>query len=261
MTDDNSDRYDRTNGASSLNALLGNVKEVEPPLLGRSLEWWEQRDREVAQSKAYLAERAEQHRMTERAGELRDNGFPEMFVTQALAGLRDTPAMKQARSFAAGIFPDNSSLPMKLLVLAGGVGAGKTTAATWVALKGADPRPAFVRIAELERRGRYDKNLDEWLRDKTSLVIDDVGAEVLDGKNVFRSLLDEIVDKFYSNRRTLVMTTNLRPIRLPENERKAPNDHQEQFYERYGERIWSRFSQAGLWADCGTSDLRQELQP
>ncbi len=243
MSDDD---YKRTEAAVTVIDAIASVNNFDPPTLGYSPEWWDARDREVAQQRAKDAAAAEQSRMTARAGELRDNGFPEMFVTAALGELADTIAMKHARMFV--------HLPRKLLVLAGGVGAGKTTAATWVALKGQDPRPGFVRVSELERRGRYDKKLDEWLRDKTSLVVDDVGAEVLDGKGVFRSLMDEIVDIFYSNRRTLVMTTNLRPARVNA-------DEEEQFVERYGARVGSRIRQLGVWGDCGTRDMRREVKP
>lgn len=240
MSDD--DEYNRTKSATPFGQLVPFVKNVEPPTLGYSDEWWAQRDREVALARQQDALATEQQRMAARSAELRENGFPEMFVMAALGQLNDTLAMKFARLFV--------DTPRKLLVLAGGVGAGKTTAAAWVALKGQDPRPGFMRISELERRGRYDKRLDEWLKDKTSLVIDDVGAEVLDGKGVFRSLMDEVVDIFYSNRRTLVMTTNLRPAR-----EKA--DEEEQFFERYGDRVWSRVGQLGVWGDCGTRDLRR----
>jgi DNA replication protein DnaC len=245
MTDDNQDNYRRSASVSSMGQLVPLVRNVEPPSLGYSPEWWEQRDREVADQRAKDVAANELSRMAGRAGELRENGFPEMFVAAALGQLDDTIAMKFAQQFMY--------LPRKLLVLAGGVGAGKTTAAAWVALKGQDPRPGFLRISELERRGRYDKKLNEWLKDKTSLVIDDVGAESLDGKGVFRSLMDEVVDIFYSNRRTLVMTTNLRQTRSTQGE-------EEQFFERYGLRVWSRIAQLGVWGDCGVRDLRMEPQ-
>jgi DNA replication protein DnaC len=240
---------DRTGRPQTLDAAIANVEAtVDFETLGHSLEWWEQRDREVKAEIEQATAEAERSRMLSRSSELRDNGFPEMFVTAALGELAETPAILRARAFIQLV----ERMPRKrLLLLAGGVGAGKTTAATFVLLKGQDPRPGFMRINELERRGRYDKKLDEWLKDKTSLVIDDVGAESLDGKGVFRSLLDEIVDMFYGNRRTLVMTTNLRPVR-------EATDKEDQFRERYGERIWSRLGQVAMWGDCGTRDLRRE---
>lgn len=249
------DNYARTKAPATVGSLLGDVDGVEElqklATLGRSPEWWEQHDRKIDEINARNAADAERARMLERAGELRDNGFPDMFVTAALGELADTLAVKHARLFVGAMI----QLPRRrTLVLAGGVGAGKTTAATWALLKGQDPRPGFLRASELERRGRYDKHLDEWLKDKTSLVIDDIGAESLDGKGVFVSLLDEVVDIFYSNRRTLVMTTNLRPRK----ENADDKDEDPQFKERYGERVWSRLSQVAEWGDCGTRDLRRE---
>jgi DNA replication protein DnaC len=242
MTDDNQDRYERKVDAATVKALIGEIDNLDPPMLGRSLEWWEQRDREVAEAKARSTADLEKQRITRRAVELQESGFPERFVSAALGQLDDTTAMKAVGTFVY--------LPNKLLVLSGGTGVGKTTAVTWVALMGQDPRPGFLRVNELERRGRYDKKLDEWLKEKTSLVIDDVGAEFLDGKGAFRSLMDEIVDAFYANRRMLAMTTNLRP-------KRDAADEQEQFLERYGERVWSRLYQSGLWVNCGNRDLRR----
>jgi DNA replication protein DnaC len=234
------DRYERVEGVRTLAALTPDIDGVET--LMSSVDWKEQ-DRRVAELKARDVVMLERSRMLTRAAELYDNGFPRMFVDAAMQDLRDTEPMRQARLFV--------HLPKTILVLAGGVGAGKTTAAAWLSLKGQDPRPGFIRIAELERRGRYDKTLGPWLDDKTSLVIDDVGAEYMDGKGAFRSLLDEVIDVFYSNRRRLVMTTNLRP-------KRTGADEQEQFQERYGERVWSRLTQMGVWSDCGTRDLRKE---
>lgn len=206
-------------------------------------EWWEKREKELAQTRARDVALTEAVRVNERAGELKDNGFPLLFVDSALAGLEDTTALRHSRLFVQTY--------SRILVLAGGVGCGKTTAATWVALKGQDPRPGFIRTSELERRGRYDKELGKWFEDRTSLVIDDVGTEVLDGKGVFRSLLEEVLDVFYSNKRRLVITTNLRP------KKTRPAD-EPQFFERYGARVWSRVTQAGEWGDCGMTDMRRE---
>ena len=242
------DNYKRTRAPAALGDLVPDVKNADPPLLGYPPEWWEQRDREVAAMRARDAEQLEHARVIERSGELRDNGFPSMHIDAALGELADTQAMRHAQLF---VRLAQAGLHKRIIILGGGVGVGKTTAATWIALKGQDPRPGFIRINELERRGRYDKNLDAWLKDKTSLVIDDVGAESLDGKGVFRSLLDEIIDMFYANRRTLVMTTNLQPCRKGENE-------PDQFFERYGERAWTRIEQLGEWGPCGMQNLRQD---
>lgn len=197
---------------------------------------WAQRDRTVAALRAQQDAGAELHRMRQRAGLLRDNGFPEESLRAALLTKPlETVALGHARQFM--------QLPMKCFVLAGGCGVGKSTAATFLALKRDDSQPGFIRSSELERRGRYDKKLAEWLKDRTSLVLDDVGAEVLDSKGVFQSLMDEVVDRLYAARSTLVITTNL---------------SEQQLIERYGARAWSRIGQRGIVGSCGMRDLRRE---
>jgi DNA replication protein DnaC len=177
------------------------------------------------------AERAEQqHRI---AVEMKDAGkFPARFVDAALAP-SDTPAMRLGSTHLAS--------KKTVLVLAGSVGCGKTTAAAWIALNAGGSSPGFIRAASLERRGRYDKRLDPWLESRSSLVIDDLGDEVV--HDVFRSLLDEVCDMFYADGRRLVITTNLL---------------EKGFVERYGQRLASRLSEVGSWASCGNRDLRRD---
>ncbi len=241
MTDETKD-YPRAREARTVDAAIG-AGDIDFETLGYPKEWWDERDRKVREQLAQATANHEHAMLLQRAGELRDNGFPELFVTAALGDLEDTTAMKAARTF--------KYMPKRMIAFGGGVGCGKTTAATYIALKGEDPRPGFVRVSELERRGRYDRDFDDWLSSKTSLVVDDLGSEYMDGKGAFRSLMDHVVDMFYADRRTLVMTTNLRP-------RKTVDTDEDQLYERYGERVWSRLNQSGLWVDCGTRDLRKE---
>lgn len=198
--------------------------------------------RQLAEREA--ADRAEQRRKL--ATELRDPAtgkFPTKLVDAALTPTVETTAMQSARKYLAG--------PKLAIVLAGGTGTGKSTAAAWVALEAGGSSPGFIRASTLERRGRYSKTLDAWIETRSMLVIDDLGDEVLDGKGVFRSLLDELIDTFYGYRRRLVITTNLR-------QRKDRVDDEPQFTERYGGRIASRFAEVGLWADCGARDLRRD---
>lgn len=200
-------------------------------------DWWARRDRELAAREAEQNATAERDRMRRRALLLRENGFTDVSLHGALlAKPVETVALKHARLF--------EQLSHKALVLAGATGVGKSTAATWCALKREDSAPGFVRAGELERRGRYDRTMETWLSARTSLVIDDLGAEVLDSKGVFRSLLDELLDRFYASRLVLIITTNL---------------HAPQLVDRYGDRVQSRLKQRGVWADCGTRDLRMEV--
>ncbi len=73
MNDDNQDNYRRSASASSMGQLVPLVHNVEPPSLGYSPEWWEQRDREVADQRAKDVAANELSRMAGRAGELRDH--------------------------------------------------------------------------------------------------------------------------------------------------------------------------------------------
>jgi len=231
------DDHERSGPTTAAEALL--VAFRVPDL---SDEAWAVRDAEVAASKLADETAAADAAVRIRAQSLKTaSGFPARSVDAALeAG--ETTAMAAARRFLQA--------KRSVLVLAGGVGAGKTTASAWLALEAGGSIPAFIRAAELESRGRYDRELRAWLRGKTMLVIDDIGAESLDGKGNFQSLLDEIVDLFYGDRKLVVMTTNLRP--------KTTDPKVPQFNERYGERIASRLFEVGTWADCGTTDLRRK---
>lgn len=279
------DNYDRTNGQSSLAALVNNALGEAVIDAGKYTDaWWTQREQELADEQAKNVARTERDRMRHRAemlvhseGQAGLRGrFPRWAVENAQNVSLDTLAMRHSReflaksgqAFAAGtrrFLGERDSDdepprdPARILVLAGGTGGGKTTAAAWIALKGDDALPGFILASELERRGRYDKDLRTWLPERTSLVIDDLGAELLDGKGVFRSWLDEIFDAFYSSKRRLVITTNLK-TRIDDAHRDAcradGTEPEPQFRERYGDRVRSRFMQVGMWAQCGNVDIR-----
>lgn len=219
------------------------------------LEYWDARDAELVALRL-AQERAEAAKgLLAKAQALRVSaGFPERAVERAL-NPGETEAQAAARRFIAR---DKSAL-----VLAGGTGTGKTSSATWLALHHGGSNPAFLRAGEFEARGRYDKELRNWLRGKTMLVLDDIGAEPMDGKAYFRGLLDETIDMFYGHKRRLVITTNL-TARIPEpkpGEAKPKVRPEPQFLERYGERIASRLFEVGSWAGCGNHDLRRHPLP
>lgn len=278
------DNYKRRNNDARLASLLNDV--CGDTVLDASQytdAWWAKREQELADMRAKHAAREERERMRDRAELLvhteGQSGsrcrFPRWAVEGALKATLDTDAMKHSRMFLDEAMRyrlaadqrrlgerdgDSAREPSRILVLAGGTGGGKTTAAAWLGLKGTDRMPGFIRASELERRGRYDKDLREWLPERTSLVIDDLGAEVLDAKGVFRSLLDEIVDDFYSSKRRLIITTNLKG-KIDDAHRAecvaAGRDPEPQFRERYGDRVRSRVIQIGQWAECGNTDLRE----
>lgn len=152
--------------------------------------------------------------------------------------LRDVPALSHVRRFR-DVPPGD---PKSILVLLGGTGCGKTTASAWLAADVGGSRPGLVRAGELERAGRYDRELAAWILDRTLLVVDDLGVEYQDGRGAFRSLLDELIDVAYSHRRKMVITSNL---------------DEQGIADRVGARIWSRFAVSAEIVHCGSVDLRR----
>jgi hypothetical protein len=279
------DNYKRRNGEAKLASLLNDVcGETVLDASQYTDAWWTKREQELANERAHNAAQSERDRMRKRAEIMAHTEgqagsrcrFPRWVVEAAQRIKLDTPALKHSRQFLhaaelARIAYDARRLgerddeppppdPKSIFILGGGTGGGKTTTAAWLVLKGTDPMPGFIRASELERRGRYDDELKKWVPERTSLVIDDLGAEVLDGKGVFKSFLDEIFDDFYSSGRRLIITTNLLP-RITDAMRaeaeKQKTEPELQFRERYGDRVRSRFVQAGQWAECGNKDLRE----
>jgi hypothetical protein len=278
------DNYKRRNDGAKLASLLNDVcGDTVVDASKYTDAWWANREQDLADERAKHAAREERERMRDRAELLiHTEGqagsrcrFPRWAVEGALRTSLDTPALKHSRKFIDASIRERFAADQRrlgerdddpapeaprILVLAGGTGGGKTTAAAWIGLKSTDRMPGFIRASELERRGRYDKELKVWIPERTSLVIDDIGAELLDGKSVFRSFLDEIVDDFYSSKRRLIFTTNLKPKIDDAYKAECARDNRDpepQFRERYGERVRSRVVQVGQWSDCGNADLRE----
>ena len=122
-----------------------------------------------------------------------------------------------------------------LVVLAGGVGVGKSVAAAhWLATKLGDVTPG----PHMGRRWYVFGTLppfgplfDEACRVRAA-VLDDVGTEVHDESDRSRSMMDAIVNERHSNGRSTCITTNLDAAR---------------FRERYGERVYDRLRGDGIW--------------
>jgi DNA replication protein DnaC len=228
---------------------------------------WATRDREVANQRAADAVKERELVRKKRCELLRSDEcrFPLLAIEHAATVgqprsdgtmLSDTLAIGHARRFTVS--------DRRVLVLAGGVGTTKTTAATWLAIDPdiAGSAPGFLRAGELEARGRYDRHAEKgddlrsWLRTRTMLVLDDLGAEYMDSKNAFRSLLDEVLDLLYGDRKRVVITTNLHAKKDPKRKNEEP-----QFVERYGERVSSRLYEVGIWGECGAEDMRRKKKP
>lgn len=149
-----------------------------------------------------------------------------------------------------------------IVVLAGNPGSGKTAAAArWGIECGWAPR--FLRAAEYFRWSRYDHEKRDELFKSQSLVLDDVGAEYADPNGSYRVDLDELVDRFYADRRTLVMTTNIAYATPDQRARLkasgvAVKDDAPTFVERYGERVTDRIRECGKWVDSSTASMRRK---
>lgn len=121
-----------------------------------------------------------------------------------------------------------------ILVLSGLVGTGKTVAAcrvSWMRMVDDYGPYSFTRAADLAMIGRYGEEREALLK-CTHMIVDDLAAEYLDKSGSFLVDLDHLVDITYSNRRHMVITTNLGRAR---------------FAERYGQRITDRLNECGTW--------------
>jgi DNA replication protein DnaC len=133
---------------------------------------------------------------------------------------RQTPALDAAFEFAG-------SERDTILVLAGGVGCGKTVAACaalerWVTetirrSRANGYRPVYARDAEgrvvkaidLARAGTFDREFWDKLAAVDFLVVDDLGTEPLDEKGWMVANVRALIDRRYDDERRTILTTNL----------------------------------------------------
>jgi hypothetical protein len=207
------------------------------------VEAWERRDRAIAERQAAEDRRRAGLELERRAMYLQraEIGWPARLVDDAIAADEDRPLMTRVRMFGK---PPRDRGARHVLVLEGGVGVGKSTAATRWALDYGGSAPVYLRSATYEGEGRYDRELRARIRGASSIVLDDLGAEFKDGRGNFVAALDELVDVIYSQRLPAIITTNLRA---------------EALRARYGDeaaRFWSRLRGCARWASVSSGDLR-----
>ncbi len=147
-----------------------------------------------------------------------------------------------------------------IIVLAGNPGSGKTTAAAARASEWSCDAH-FLRAAEFFRSSRYDDKRDKILS-QWALVLDDLGAEYADKGGNYAVDFDELVDRFYANKHTLVITTNIPwPTPASRAEAKAKgikvDEAQPTFVERYGERVMDRIRHCGKWVSSPAPSMRK----
>lgn len=221
----------RSGETTSADALAG-FEDYASRLLG-SVDW-DAQDKRVAEERERERLSAERDRMFARIGAMQASGFPERALEVARVA-------DESAAFVAGL-QERLTANVQVAVLAGAVGAGKTVAATWWALRRSELSPAFVRATTFAASSRYQGERQAWLN-AGLLVLDDLGAEYGDAKGSLLTDLDELVDVFYgSRRRRLIITTNLTPGT---------------FKSKYGERITSRLKDAGAWVGLTATSLRR----
>jgi DNA replication protein DnaC len=119
-------------------------------------------------------------------------------------GLEPTPAVKAVRDFMEG--------RETLLVLAGGVGCGKTVAACEAAERVAlkqNPLVVFVKAIDLVRAGTFAESFWNELRYAHLAIIDDLGTEPLDEKGWALASLHSLLDARYDDLAKTILTSNL----------------------------------------------------
>lgn len=190
-------------------------------------EEWAAHDAKIA------AARASQTAATDpRAAALTANGFPRRALEEAAIADASKSAITRVSRWLAR--------PEGVLVISGGEGCGKTVAASWWALRLAQVA-TFVRAATFAASSRYERDDRCALLAVSALVLDDLGAEYLDGKGSFLVDLDELIDVFYGDRKPLLITTNCTD---------------DDFKKRYGARIAGRIRERGAFFGIADGSLR-----
>ena len=167
---------------------------------------------------------------------------------------KDTPSVKAVKDFI--LEPRETWC----LVLAGQPGRGKSIAAAYwlkrlaydwlvkrfeeeeenTTLHNGFTGQHWWSAQEVSRVSSHDAQLNI-LMNRDNLVIDDLGTEYLDTKGHTLHRLDEMITRRYSNYKRTVITTNL---------------NMEGFQKRYGNRIFSRIGDGGVFHGVTNKSLR-----
>lgn len=175
------------------------------------------------------------------------------------AKLRDTQALEYARFFV-----DQATRPAghagelvgaeNLLVLASeSPGTGKTIAGGWL-MEHAEPavvfgytfapdqHPRMIHASELAELAYRDAEAEILaLRRTKMLVIDDLGVERLDGKDIFQTFFGALLNARYGSAGYTAITTNLTTADVTA---------------RYGARVYDRLRERAVWFDINHGSLR-----
>jgi len=180
----------------------------------------------------------------ERAG-LPRRLFPMLHAFRAggEAAPMPTPALE-----AVGRFTDPSDRAT-ILVLAGGVGTGKTVAA---ALFCSSAYSRMVKAVDLVRIGLFSDGVDRkvlaQLADADLAVIDDVGAEPQDTKGYAYAAFFDAIERRYDAGAKTILTTNL-----------TYDDFRSRYGTGVGLRFWDRIRGDARWVDIAGRSMRERV--
>ncbi len=160
-------------------------------------------------------------------------GIPRRMWAE-LESLKETDAIRAVDNWRKG--------GKTFLVLEGGVGVGKTYAASHFV---AQPGGLFVKTMDIARKSAFDTEGWNQLYTTPFLAIDDLGSEPLDEKGWALSAILGLIDRRYDEAAHTVITTNL---------------SLDQIRKRYGQdggRLFDRLREAADWVQLGGKSMRR----
>lgn len=170
----------------------------------------------------------------------------------ARGDLEVTTALNHCRAFRGSA--------KTLLVLCGGEGCGKTTAAAWWLMQPKQGHrylevkpPKFVTAGQLSLWPRFDRDARAELDLARCLVIDDVGLEYDDTKGAFRGLFREVTHERHNKSLPTVITTNIPGHVFSRSRVETRYQRARDFF---GDPFRGRLRQSGTLANIKDSSMR-----
>lgn len=154
---------------------------------------------------------------------------------EALAEPQETDAVKVVREWL-------ETEAQTFLVIAGGVGVGKTVAAAFACQERSGSR--FVKAIDVARAGQFNAEFWDEVNTASLLALDDLGTEPLDEKGWALAGLHALFDSRYDDALPTVITTNLTF---------------DAFMARYGQdggRLRDRLRECGRWVNLAGASMR-----
>ena len=189
---------------------------------------------EVESREAETVHRHEGYEVLRREEGLRAMGLPERLAGLLAGQLDESPAIVAVREWL--------DTRKTFLVLGGGVGVGKTVAASWGLVERGG---LFRKASQITRMSQYDAEAWERLYSARLLVIDDLGTEPHDQGGWGAAALLDLFDRRYDERARTILTVNVSV---------------DTFRERYGKdggRFLDRLREAGEWFNIAGESRRK----